>query len=161
MKDKVVREVVTARARMALCMRLVRVLSWLHLGCPPSVNAETMRACWLHIETHAEFAASEADAVSPRTKADGDLGPFKLAILVDAVCMCYERASRDAVTLLQHPYTLLELVSEPPSASTAGALRRGRRGGAEVGGAEAAEGEADEGSDEEAGEADTLLAAGR
>ena len=109
---KPTREQMQQKARMALCMRLVRVLSWLHLGCPPSVNAETMRACWLHIETHAEFAASEADAVSPRTKADGDLGPFKLAILVDAVCMCYERASRDAVTLLQHPYTLLELVSE-------------------------------------------------
>ena len=59
---------------------------------------------------------------------------------------------------------LLELVSEPPSASAA-VLGGGRRGGAEAvegeGEGEAAEGGSDEESDEEAGEADTLLAAGR
>ena len=58
---------------------------------------------------------------------------------------------------------LLELVSEPPSASAAAVLDGGRRGGAEAaeGEGEGAEGGSDEEAGEEAGEADALLPAGR
>ena len=111
------RESLRNKVRMALILRLVRVLGWLHLGCPPPVNAATMRSCWSHIEEYGEGASVSASDVSPRDAASG-LGHFKLSLLTDALCMCYQRALSDGVNHLQHPYTLLELVSEHSLCST-------------------------------------------